>query len=995
LSVSRRPLLKADQWSALVDMPTDEESLIRHCTLGRAELDLIQAKRTLHNRLGLAIQLCFLRHLGRAILPDETLPASMVAFVAQQIGVNPGVLAEYSRRDTNRREHAVEAQRHLGLHPPVREDRRAALTEALATATASDRGMPIAEAIIAAFRERKSVAPAIDTLDRIGRAARVVARRRMEVALLDGLTSERLATLDGLLAVDPTIRQTRFAWLRALPEAPSEKNLLALLDRLSFVRSFGLDPQRRERGSLGTVGARGRRDAVTPSWLADDFNAGRRHALIAAQLIELISKLTDATITMFCRLIARLFTKSEARQDQRHLDARKETGRLLRMFGDTLRVLAETNETGEDTIKGLDREIGWDRLVQARADVAVLATTAEADPLLGAAERYSWVRRYAPALLDAFTFRSARAQDPLLTAIDLLRQLNRDERRGLPAKVPLSHLIQKVRKLIAANGKRDRRLWEIATLAVLRERLRSGDVWVEGGRAFRPLEAQLMPGPAFAARKEAGDLRLGVPRGADAWIAEKEQELDFKLKRLSHQARTGKLAGVRMEDGVLIISKQRTKVPKAKVEAAKWLILDRMPQIDITDLLAEVNTWTGFAQWFTHLRTGDFVRLTPALLAAILGDATNLGAKRMADASAGLSERQIIWARLFHIRPETYKAALAAIINAHLAHPFARLWGNGTTSSSDGQFFRAAGRGARRSDVNAHYSGDPGSKFYTWVSDQHGHFHILPMGATEDEAVYVLDGLYGHETRIEIDEHYVDTGGASDHVFSLFTLGGKRVAPRLRDLKDWRLHAFEDADVYPAIKHHIGDRIDAAAIREGWDEALRVGVSIEDRIIAPSTVLKKLAALPKTNMLSRALREIGRIERTLFMIEWYSSPELRDRCRAGLNKGEAGNKLTRAVFFHERGEIRDGSFESQAFRASGLNLVVSAIVLWNTVYLSRVVESLRDEGHDLPDDVIRHISPQIWEHINLTGIYDWMGEPQPKGTFRPLRIAKEKFMAAA
>ena len=148
-------------------------------------------------------------------------------------------------------------------------------------------------------------------------------------------------------------------------------------------------------------------------------------------------------------------------------------------------------------------EIGWDRLVQARADVEVLATTAEADPLLGAAERYSGVRRYAPALLDAFTFRSARAQDSLLTAIDLLRQLNRDDRRGLPAKVPLGHLTQKVRKLIAANGKRDRRLWEIATLAVLRERLRSGEVWVEGGRAFRPLDAQLMPGPAFAARKEA------------------------------------------------------------------------------------------------------------------------------------------------------------------------------------------------------------------------------------------------------------------------------------------------------------------------------------------------------------------------------------------------------------------------------------------------------------------------------------------------------------
>ena len=242
--MSRRPLLRADQWSALVDMPTDEKSLIQHCTLGHVEMDLIQAKRTPHNRLGLAIQLRFLRHLGRAILPGETPPAPMVVFLAQQIGIGPGALAEYGRRDTTRREHAVEAQRHLGLYPPVREDRRAALSEALAAATVSDKGMPIAEAIIAAFRERKSVLPATDTLDRIGRAARVVARRRMEAALLDGLSSKELATLDGLLAIDPAIRQTRFAWLRAFLEAPSEKNLLALLDRLSFVRSFGYGRRR-------------------------------------------------------------------------------------------------------------------------------------------------------------------------------------------------------------------------------------------------------------------------------------------------------------------------------------------------------------------------------------------------------------------------------------------------------------------------------------------------------------------------------------------------------------------------------------------------------------------------------------------------------------------------------------------------------------------------------------------------------------------------------
>jgi hypothetical protein len=66
------------------------------------------------------------------------------------------------------------------------------------------------------------------------------------------------------------------------------------------------------------------------------------------------------------------------------------------------------------------------------------------------------------------------------------------------------------------------------------------------------------------------------------------------------------------------------------------------------------------------------------------------------------------------------------------------------------------------------------------------------------------------------------------------------------------------------------------------------------------------------------------------MIEWYCDPKLGRRCLGGLNKGESAHKLKRAVFFHERGEVRDRSFDSQAFRASGLNLVVSAIVHWNT-----------------------------------------------------------------
>ena len=276
------------------------------------------------------------------------------------------------------------------------------------------------------------------------------------------------------------------------------------------------------------------------------------------------------------------------------------------------------------------------------------------------------------------------------------------------------------------------------------------------------------------------------------------------------------------------------------------------------------------------------------------------------------------------------------------------MWGDGSTASSDGQFFQASDRAGPRSDINLHYGSEPGSKFYSHLSDQYGYFSILPISATESEAPYVLDGLFDHETALDIQEHFTDTGGASDHVFGLFALTGRRFAPRLRNLKDRKLHTFEKPETYPALQEHIGVPINTSLIMEYWDDLLHLAASIQTRTVAPSTILKRLAASRNPSQLARALRELGRLERTLFMIEWYSDPALRRRCQAGLNKGEAAHKLKRAVFFHERGEIRDRSFESQAFRASGLNLVVSAIVHWNTVYLGRAVDHLLRQGRILP-----------------------------------------------
>ena len=127
-------------------------------------------------------------------------------------------------------------------------------------------------------------------------------------------------------------------------------------------------------------------------------------------------------------------------------------------------------------------------------------------------------------------------------------------------------------------------------------------------------------------------------------------------------------------------------------------------------------------------------------------------------------------------------------------------------------------------------------------------------------------------------------------------------------------------------------------------------------------------------------------ERTLFILDWLQSVELRRRVHAGLNKGEARNALATAVFFNRLGEIRDRGFEQRRYRASDLNLLTAAIVLWNTVYLERAANALRGHGQCVDDAMLQYLSPLGWEHVNLTG--DYLRRSSAKvgsGKFRPLR----------
>jgi TnpA family transposase len=686
---------------------------------------------------------------------------------------------------------------------------------------------------------------------------------------------------------------------------------------------------------------------------------------LVAFLVDLEARLVDAALDMADKLIGGMFRRAKTAQDRRFSASSREVARLMRLFRMTIDTLSLADDEGRDPIAALDDAVGWHVLLKARSVVAEIAGFVDQDPLVIASDRYATLRKFTPLLIEVLEFRSGRGSASSVKAIDVLRELNRSGKRDVPADAPMPFRKEWRRLLVGEDGKINRRLYETATMAHVRNKLRSGDGWVERSSAYRQFDSYLLSAEASAPVASA----LNLPRSADTWLGERMAALDARMKRFADDLDHERIEGVRLIEGRLQIAPVRTE-PDPAAQSLAHRLDSLMPRIRITELLHDVASETGFLDAFTNLRTGRQSKHPNALLAAVLADATNLGLARMAAASQGLTRDQLVWTKDAYVREDCYRCALATLVDAHHRLPIASTWGAGTTSSSDGQFFRG-GKRLAIGDINARYGMDPGFSFYTHVSDQHAPFNVTVISATAHEAPYVLDGLVHHGSSLKIAEHYTDTGGATDHVFALCAMLGFRFCPRLRDFPDRRLAPIAAPGGYPSIASLLGKRIKVETIRAHWDDALRLVATVQSGHAAPSTMLRKLAAYERQNQIDVALQEIGKIERTFFMLDWLESPDLRRRCQSGLNKSEQRHVLTQAICTFRQGRIIDRTHETLQYRASGLNLVIAAIVYWNSTYIADAVQHLRSIGEDPDPALLAHTSPVGWEHIAFSGDFLW------------------------
>ncbi len=549
----RRSILSAAERASLLTLPDSEDELIRHYTFGESDLSLIRQRRGEANRLGVAVQLCLLRFPGQGLLPDAVVPVSLLQWIERQLRIDPECWPQYAEREETRREHLLELRAYLGMESFSLEHYRQCIHATAELALQTNKGIMLASSVLDLLRHRHIILPPLDVIERICAEAITRANRRIYKALAEPLSDAHRRRLDDLLKRRDNGKMTWLAWLRQSPAKPNSRHMLEHIERLKAWQALNLPPGIERvvhQNRLLKIAREG--GQMTPADLAK-FEPQRRYATLVALAIEGMATVTDEIIDLHDRILGKLFNAAKNKHQQQFQASGKSINAKVRLFGRIGQALIDAKQSGGDPFAAIEAVIPWDAFAESVTEAQKLAQPEDFDFLHRISESYATLRRYAPEFLAVLKLRAAPAAKNVLDAIEVLRGMNTDNARKVPADAPTDFIKPRWQKLVMTDAGTDRRYYELCALSELKNALRSGDIWVQGSRQFKDFEDYLVPPEKFASLKQARELPLAVATDCDQYLLDRLTLLGTQLATVNRMALANDLRGrhhhgVRLED---------------------------------------------------------------------------------------------------------------------------------------------------------------------------------------------------------------------------------------------------------------------------------------------------------------------------------------------------------------------------------------------------------------------------------------------------------------
>ncbi len=967
--------------------------LARYFHLDDTDRALIDKRRGDHNRFGMALQLGTVRFLGTFLPNPIDVPEGVKMFVSQQLDITDMTsLPRYVAREATRLEHTAAIRQHYGyfdFNDPPWRFRLSRMLYARAW-TSSERPSLLFDVATHWLTANKVLLPGATTLERLISQIRERTATRLWCKLACLPDRKQKEALHGLLSTDDDSRISALERLRQGPVHVSGPSFISALDRYEELRKLGIHNLDISRIPPVRLKNLARHAAQISAYKIARMPEDRRIASLVAFAHAYETTTLDDALDVLDLLIADIAGEAKKLGKKNRLRTLKDLDQAAIALAKACTLLLDEGHSPDDLRDEIFASVPKTQITRSIETINELARPPEDNFHDEMVEQYGRLRRPLPRLLDGIDFKAAPAGTPIIKAMDVLRTLEGTKKQKFKA-APVGVITKAWRRLVFdKDGQVNRRGYTLCVMDRLQDALRRRDVYVEASDRWGDPRAKLLQGEEWAANRVQVCRSLGHPTSPDEALEGITKQLDAAYRQTAD--RFGKNDAVRVEHqngkpSLTITNLDKLEEPPSLISLREQ-VTALLPRIDLTELLLEIHAHTGFTDEFTHIsesnaRASD---LPISICAGLLAEACNIGLEPLIRTNIpALTRHRLNWVRQNYIRAETLVAANARLVDHQATIPLAQIFGGGEVASADGMRFVTPVKTINAGPNRKYFGSGRGITWYNFLSDQYSGFHGIVVPGTLRDSIFVLEGLLEQQTGLSPREIMTDTAGASDMIFGLFWLLGYQFSPRLADAgeaKFWRID--KDAD-YGVLNELARNCVKPKKVTQHWDDMLRVGGSLKLGTVQASELLRSLLKSERPSSLAQAIIEVGRINKTSYLLNYVDDEDYRRRILTQLNRGEGRHAVARAICYGKRGEIRQRYREGQEDQLGALGLVTNAVVLWNTIYMDAALSRLRQQGMDVKEEDAARLSPLLYKHINMLGHYSFaLAEFIRKGVLRPL-----------